>query len=357
MAHNINTYIGRQAAWHNLGTVTGQYESWASIMLAGGFDFDVFKSQLHDGLGRLVPAWGTFRWDKADKAKGDSSAATFLGAVGEDYKVIHHSQGFEMVDALVASQNGAHYETAGVLGNGEVVWGLADLNQSVRVGADDKHEAYLLFSTSHDGSMSYNFRMVLTRVVCQNTLRAAMSEKTKASFTVRHTKNAQSRIDDAHAVLVNIGADITKVEDKLNFLAGRKMTRESMSTIFDRLFPKTAKEDTLVSSSRRDNILGDILKLYEINDGNAFPEQRGTSYNLLNAITEYTDHERSAKAGGRAESAIFGSGEVLKTKAFEVILETSKGLPEVARQQVYASTNAPVFGGLLGQVLDATLCP
>lgn len=31
MAHNINTYIGRQAAWHTLGTVTGQFMTWEQI--------------------------------------------------------------------------------------------------------------------------------------------------------------------------------------------------------------------------------------------------------------------------------------------------------------------------------------
>src|SRR5580692_7675953 len=123
MSHNINTYIGRTSAWHQLGTVTGHYMTWQEILQHGGLDFDVFKSQLHDGLGRKVPAWGTFRWNQSDKLAGIKDAATFLGVVGEDYKVINHASGFELVDALMATNDGAHYETAGVLGNGEVVWG------------------------------------------------------------------------------------------------------------------------------------------------------------------------------------------------------------------------------------------
>ncbi len=46
MAHNINTYIGRQAAWHALGTVTGTYMTWAEILAHGGLDFTVIKNQL-----------------------------------------------------------------------------------------------------------------------------------------------------------------------------------------------------------------------------------------------------------------------------------------------------------------------
>ena len=125
MPANINTYIGRASAWHNLGTVTGRYMSWKEILEIGGLDFDIFKSQLRDGLGRPVEAWGVFRWNSADKLAGRRDAAAYLGVVGESYTPINHAKGFEMIDALVASKDGAHYETAGVLGKGEVVWGLA----------------------------------------------------------------------------------------------------------------------------------------------------------------------------------------------------------------------------------------
>ena len=329
MAHNINTYIGRVAAWHTLGTVTGKHETTASLLSDPGFQYIVFKSQLHDGLGRPVDAWGTFRWNLADKLAGRKDAAQFLGAVGKDYGVIQHDEGFKSIDAVMRSANGAHYETAGVLGNGERVWALADLGFAAKVG-NDAQKGYLLFSTGHDGSMSHSYRLVFTRVVCENTLGAALSEKTKAALTIRHTKNATDRLVNARAALDSMGDDVKRVEDRLNFLAGRKMNREALTSIMDRLFPKKVADDgAKQDTTRRTNILADIMKLYEVNDGNAFPEQRGTAYNLLNAITNYTDHERSSKEDGRAESAMFGSGDALKTKAFDVISDAAKDLETV----------------------------
>ena len=66
----------------------------------------------------------------------------------------------------------------------------------------------------------------------------------------------------------------------------------------DKLFPQRKDEKgEKVDTTRRTNILRDILTLYDDNDGNAFPEQRGTAYNLLNSITNYVDHERSSKGG------------------------------------------------------------
>ena len=371
MAHNLMqmsngkaSYVGRKAGWHELGTVIGDHFTWQDTLDASGLNFSVFKSQLNDGMGRKVDAYGTFRWDKEDQAAGAKDKTIFLGCVGGDYKVIQHSNGFEMVDALMNTVDGAHYETCGVLGQGQRVWGLADLNKRVRIGGNDEINVYLLFSTSHDGSASYNFRMVTERVVCENTLEMAMAEKTRASFTIRHTKNSHQRVIDAHAAVVGLDKDVTRMEDMLNFLAQRKMNREAMVSILDKLFPKTVKAidetETEQSSTRRDNILADVLKVYEINDGNAFPEQRGTAYNLLNAVTEYTDHVRTARSNettssnqARATSALFGTGNTLKSKALDVIYQTAQGLDVVARKTLFVPP-APISAGssLLDSIVD-----
>jgi phage/plasmid-like protein (TIGR03299 family) len=334
MAHNINTYVGKDAAWHKLGTVTGKYQTTEELLADPGFQYVVFKSQLRDGLGRPIEAYGTFRWDLKDKLAGNKEATQFLGTVGKDYSVIQHQEGFRSIDALMRTADGAHYETAGVLGNGERVWALANLGLAAKVG-DDVQRGYLLFSTGHDGSMAHSYRICMTRVVCQNTLSAALSEKSKAALTIRHTKNAISRLTDARAALDSISEDVVRIEDRLNFLAGRKMNREALTTVLDRLFPKQKNVDSGESrdTTRRTNILSDIVKLYELNDGNAFPEQRGTAYALLNSITNYTDHERSSKDDARAESAMFGSGDTLKSRALEVIYGVSRDLEPVQRIQ------------------------
>lgn len=325
-------YIGKSPAWHALGTVTGRYMTADELLADQSLAYVVFKSQLRDGLGRPVDAWGTFRWNLRDKVEGNKDAAVFLGAVGADYQVIQHDEGFKTIDALVRSVDGAHYETAGVLGKGETVFACADLKLSLNVG-DDKSYAFLTFSTGHAGNKGHNYRLTVTRPVCANTVNAALSEKTKAQLTIRHTKNAMGRLESAREALASMGDDVKRIEDRLNFLASRRMNREAMTSIMDRLFPK--KMDMAAGSAkdttRRTNILSDILKIYELNDGNAFPEQRGTGYNLLNAITNYVDHERSSKDDGRAESAMFGSGDALKTKALDVIYETARTLDVVSR--------------------------
>ena len=187
---------------------------------------------------------------------------------------------------------------------------------------------------------------------------AALSEKTRARLTIRHTKNAATKLDAVHEALASLRGDMLSVEEKLNFLATRRVTREAVETVFDRLFPKPKAEDGAEKESRtrRNNVLADVLAFYERNDGNAFPEQRGSAYNLLNSIVEYTGHARSSRGGngkGRAESAMFGSGERLKAQALDVILEKANGLPVMSAAPIYARIPARSDAGrILDQIIS-----
>ncbi len=351
MGRGQDTYAGRLDGWHKLGEVSGQFQTWREMLAAAKADFHVFKSQLHDGLGRPVSAWGTFRWNIADKAAGNTQAAKFLGAVGQDYTIIQHTSGFELLDELVGRIDGAHYETMGTLDYGRVVWGQVDPNVQIRVG-DDVSDVLLSFHTSHDGSKAFDIYESLLRHVCKNTLRAGSLRRLAASLRVRHTKNAKDRITDLKAEISEIRDSAMTMQDRLTFLSKRRVTKESLSAIMERLFPQTKNDDGVqTSSTRRDNILADVLALYESNDGNAFPEFRGTAYNLLNAVTEYTDHVRSSSAAGngkaRAESAIFGSGAKLKSDALHTILEATKDMPEVLMRGNGSGVGSDIVGSML----------
>jgi hypothetical protein len=162
-----------------------------------------------------------------------------------------------------------------------------------------------------------------------------------AMARIRHTKNALERVERAKKYMDTVKDASRSLAEKLNILGTRRMTRESMKGILDKLFPvsKDAGGAPVANQTRRENILSDVLKLYESNDGDANPSIRGTAYNLLNAVTEYTDHLRTSrvsddKAGAgytqdraRADSAYFGSGEALKQRALEVILTDTAGNP------------------------------
>jgi phage/plasmid-like protein (TIGR03299 family) len=341
----------RKAAWHELGQRTDGAVSWAQAMELAGLNWTVNKEQLYlpvNGDFASIPAWGIVR----------SSDGAYLGTVGAQYQTIQNEYAFDFVDALLEAENGAHYESAGALGNGERIWCLAKVPQTITVAGEDKSEVYLLFTTSHDGSMAATAKMSTVRVVCQNTLNMALSAN-GAMVRVKHTRDAERRLDHAKRLMQGVGSDAKALEEKLNLLAQRKMTRETMTAIFDRLFPKPKDEES--NTARRENVMADVLRLYESNDRNTFPQIRGSAYNLLNAVTEYTDHERSARitdgrktysiAQARAENALVGTGDKLKTEALEVILAATVGAPTMA-QAIYSRPMAPAPASSVG-LLDS----
>jgi phage/plasmid-like protein (TIGR03299 family) len=175
--------------------------------------------------------------------------------------------------------------------------------------------------------MAQTLKLVDERVVCNNTLQVALRESGMA-IRIKHTTNAKTRMDSALRLMSSVVGQAKDIKSKMERLANAKLTRESVNHILDRLFPPT--KDEKANQTRRDNILVDVLGLYAQNDKNAFPSIAGTGYNLFNAVTEYADHFRTARGQGsepqqvamaRAESAMFGSGEKLKTQALTVILE------------------------------------
>lgn len=325
---------GQNAWWDTLGKSTVQgLQTWQDTVKAADLDWDVVKKQFYarNPLGNVVdvPLFGTFRTD---------DGAYLGGAVGDGYEILQNRDAFNTVDSLIQSSDGAHYETAGALGAGERIWCLARIPEAdFVIDGGDKHETFVMVATSHDGSLAFTVKLVDTRVVCANTLAIALNEAGRA-LKIRHTASAKARLDAAQVALRDAKNAAVGIRRKMELLAESPIKREQASKIFDRLFPKSKDEDA--SQTRRDNTIADVLRLFERNDNNAFPSVKGTAYNLLNAITEYTDHERTARGNGskleqvkiaRAESAVFGSGDRLKTHALQVILEETCPAPLLDR--------------------------
>ena len=362
MAHNIATIDGanamfcigdRKAAWHELGQRTDGAATWEEAMRLAHLDWPIVEREMYvrtPGNEKNVVKVEGYKavW------RGNGSPAQ-LGVVGEDYHVIQNAQAFDFVDALLQAQDGAHYESAGALGLGEKIWVMARVpGADIRIaGTDDISRTYLLVATGHTANMSYVAKLCSERVVCENTLNVALGQE-GAICRIRHTSNAGARLDAAKRIAPSIVVDAKALETKLNLLAARRMTKDTMLAVLNRLWPENKETDR---QGRRDTVLTKVLELFERNDGNAIPSVRGTAYNMLNAVTEYTDHFRPVRmtsavqgmteSAVRAQNAVFGAGESLKATALSVLLEETKANPLVAASAGYN-------GSLLDDVVAAT---
>lgn len=343
----------RESAWHHLGQRTGTTVAWQEAVRHANLDWEVQKQKAFsrtpvftDANGNRVggnvvelPTMGIFR----------IRDGACLGTVGKDYHLIQNRDAFLFVDDLLGAANGAHYESAGALGNGSRIWCLARIpGADFAVKGQDEFRSGLLCATAHDGTMALIVKVTNTRVVCQNTYQAALHDGNKIT-RIRHTAGSVKRMEEAKNVIQGVVLSSQEMKQRLERLADRRIKKESVIRIMDRLFPKPAEGQ---NDTRRNTVITDVLNLFEVNDGkNGFASQAGSAYNMLNAVTEYVDHFRNArltvdrKADGytldmaRAENALFGTGETLKANALRVIEE------ETAHDPAMVTVGAPSGSG------------
>lgn len=329
MSHNIAKINGKDAmfvvgkredAWHLLGQRCEKAATWEQAVELSGLNWQVVKQQNYarNPMDKKVVATDSYTiFRDLDGAQ--------LGTVGKDFTIKQNADCFRFVDTLLEANGGAHYDSAGALGNGAKIWCSVRVPRAdINVLGKDESQSYLVFATAHDGSLAHTVKLSTVRTVCQNTLHAALSDA-GAMFRVKHTRTADARLDNAKHLMTGVVQNAKTLEAKLNQLATRKMTRATMVSVLNQLFPVEGEK----SSGRRDNILTQVLELYSSNDNNAVPQIKGTAYNLLNAVTEYVDHFRTARITSgrdgysvnqaRAEGAVSGSGDKLKSSALQII--------------------------------------
>lgn len=359
MAHNLayNTVtkkyemMSRGATWHNLGQIVENATTWEETMNLAGLGWKVEVKPLLTPSGAALPNnFGVFRDDKTDDLEG------FLGAVQGRFVPVQNHEAFAFVDALMEADGGAHYESAGALGKGEKVFCLANIGKPFEIVDGDRHETYLCFSNNHNSDASPQVFVTTVRIVCANTLQQALVQDGRSALKLRHTKSVHARMDEAKKLIT--GGEITAaaLRDKLLELSTRKLNRESLSAVLDRLFPKPAPAPagtvSTASTTRVENKQMALVSLMERNDGGAFKQIEGTAYNLLNAFTEYVDHEipvvqTAAKTGWntkeiRSARAMFGDGALDKSKALETILAATRDAPRSNPSVAYSIPSAVI---------------
>jgi len=334
MAHFVDTmaFVG-QTPWHRLGTYLGELNvSGKEMLKAAGLDWKAVKVPVEFAHrdGKMVKVPGQYTITRDDT--GDSLGCT----VGERYEPFQNSSLFEFGEALRA-EGDVRWHTAGSLLGGRKIWGLAQLagDQTVtrRDGTKDVSAPFILLHNTHDGTSQIRARLCSTRVVCWNTLSAALGEA-GAEFTASHTGGVEARATEA-ATLLGLAAEVIPAQtEMLQRLSDSPMTADQMAAFGAQLL--TGKDDVMEAAeayaavSKRskttlDRKIDELLGAFKHGLGN----KGDSKLDGLNAVTEYIDHQRNRATswktlddrmlGKRFDSSQFGTGEKLKNRALRIL--------------------------------------
>jgi phage/plasmid-like protein (TIGR03299 family) len=336
MAHAIDsiTFTGERP-WHGLGVEMPGLATTAEALKAGGLDWEAQLAPMllmrPDGTSFQVPdARAVIR---SDKPMGPDA---ILGVVGEGYKPIQNRDSFSVLDGLLGEGH-ATIEVAGALNGGRTVWMLCKLPGEIVVAGDDITEKFFLMSNSHDGTAALRMMLTPIRVVCQNTLSAAISRGGRTAH-VRHTGDVQSRIDEGIKLLGLVNSQMDKLEEKFRVTASIAMSTESLMTFFDTVFPQALISDERLATmsaqalarheaeeEKRIKRIARLGELFETGRGADMPGVRGTAWAAYNAVTEWVDHESyTTRTENPLSNIWFGQGARIKEKALEAALMAGK---------------------------------
>ena len=339
MAYNV-----KGAPWRYSGAIdVSQCTTSEEVMIKAGLDWTTAKCEL---VGKMpinlgsdfdadldkinnIKDEGGFIYGKDIYRLCDNAFATYrtdhnipLGVVKSKYTPVQNKEAFTFFDSAIG-KNSAIWQTAGFFGNGERIFVSAKLPDNILVNGDPV-ENYLVFTNSHDGSSGVKILFTPIRVVCQNTLNAAIRGASNY-VTFRHTNNVHSKIGIAQEILgiskikvqetneyYNFLNTIKVTDDQVvNYICGQVLTDEESFRLKEtghynkevvyRSFG--AMQDAKIST-RKMNVISDMWDYYQ--GGIGQKEIAGTAWGAFNAVSGYYSNVDNSNGIKRLDSLLYG---------------------------------------------------
>lgn len=333
MAHEIMEYDNmlsvHEVPWHGLGICIDDYIEPVEAQKLAGLTWSVRKEEI---FYRMPVVNGMSRIKKVPNnyavVRNDNNLP--LGMVGEVYQPFQNDEMFSFMDSF-CKETGSKIETCGSLRNGKIVWALST-NGEIEYIKNDPVRQYFLFKNTFDGSANIEICFTDVRVVCNNTLTAAL-RASKNMVRIRHTAALYDQVEIAKETFASAYKHSEKMQEVMQKLANVPLAGKDAENAIHSILLKEQKDIEALIDGDADpseiltknmaKTADKILELSETGAGTDIPGVKGTAYGLLQACTEYADHYKTIRAGERSmaearfESLMMGSAQDFKQKAFD----------------------------------------
>lgn len=313
--------INRIPAWEMLGQDATDALTAAQALSLAGLDTPVTKQPCFAYLnGEYVEVENRWVTGSPDPSSGLWRPH---GVVGDNYEVVQNTEQFEMLDAI-CDDSGAKYQTAGSVNNGSVVFVAMKLPNTLQFnGGEDNIDLYLYAQNSHDGSKAFTIAITPVRLVCTNKMAAAI-KNARSVYKIKHTKNAQLRVQEARQTLNLTFTYVEQFEQHVQQLIDKPMQTKQFEKFAKSFIGYDPEVGTDAKRTRQENTLEQLMELWNA------PTQQVAGRNAwagYNAVTEYIDWfsgTRKKKAAddtqARAMRIMSGKAESQKEAAFARLL-------------------------------------
>jgi phage/plasmid-like protein (TIGR03299 family) len=245
-------------------------------------------------------------------AFGPEDAGAILGLFKDGY-VIHQFREWLLGTVGSILDDGAlSIGSAGLLKGGAVAWVSVEVPDTITTPEGVQFRPNLLACTSHDGSLATTFQRVVTNVVCDNTMSAALAEDGQR-IKVRHSRHSRLRMGETRQALGIVHTIADDFTAQVAQLTATTVTDRQWAAFLDAHCTKTATSSRAktLADRKRDT----LTRLWD-HDARVSP-WRGTAWGVVQAVNTYSHHEKTVRGADRAERnmlrAVDGGTDTLDT--------------------------------------------
>lgn len=322
MAHQINQNRKKgtwsfashmELPWHGLGQIVANAMTTKEAIELANLDYEVKRADVQfTAQENVVPIKGYYATYRTDTNE-------YLGMVKSRYEIVQNADAFTFFDSIIDSGE-AIFETAGALGRGERIFLLAKLPDDIKIGGEDINK-YLLLTNSHDGTSSLLVGLTHTRVVCNNTLQAALRDLTN-KVSIDHVSGAKDKIKEAARVMGLASKYSAEVSEIFNQMVDRRMTEGEYHEFFTKILkPEYVEVDTpekmAEMSTKLKNTIDATMQFALTHPTQTTPEANGTLWGAYNAVSGYFNYIKNYNnAEDKFSSQFFGAANKKMLKSF-----------------------------------------
>lgn len=319
----------RTGAWHGLGNVVEQPpKSIAEAIELAGLGWKVQERKLLDAqTGLEIPDY---------KALVRSDNDLILNVCKKNYTPVQNEDAFKWFEPMIADRDVSLSAAVSLNEGRKIAITCAIENFGGDVVNGDRVESYLLLYNSHDGSSALGVRFTNVRVVCRNTLAANIPRDSRLKYDgdmawsnkaikFRHTKNIGANLESVQMAIDVQRRTFQNTLDEYRAMTKVQLDTNKLSEYLTKVMvsPQERAEGKTIADLR---CYDRMIANFESGVGMDIPGVGGTLWAGLQAVTEWTTHQRGNdgedldSVRARLNSSFFGDSARVNERAHLVAM-------------------------------------
>lgn len=256
-------------------------------MARDALNFKIETKKSYDEAGREIPNLYHLQCD-------DGEFVPCKGVTGS-FRPIQHIDVYDyIVNEIMPEVPELKLEMAGTVRGRSVGLFSATFGDTFKIKGDKSSQEMRLFfanPTNGTGAMTMGFCTV--RVVCQNTLMAAIRQTNQDGVRIHHTAGCQFKVANAINCIKQQAQAALELRRRSEMLAGINVDTATVKKCLDAVYPLYGIDPESRGYTRLENIRNEVLRQFEEGETALTMENKTSAWALFNSMSYVEYHPKN----------------------------------------------------------------